>query len=528
MSSAESPEEQGALDSLKRVPTAGWIAGGVLAVALVVVVVVLLAAGGDSSDGDVSFTGSAYPNVDTSNTRKVGGQIEAATVSDLDVAWTLPLEAESSFGSYAASPVIVNGVVYSQDLASNVQAIDLESGEVLWEKRYESATLGPNGVTVGDGRVYGATATEAFALDQETGEELWLVPLTRIATEGIDLAPGYHDGLAYFSTVPTNSSATYEAGGVGVLWALDGKTGKKVWQFETVPKDLWGNPKVNSGGGLWYTPAFDEKGDMYFGVGNPAPFPGTPQFPSGSSRPGPNLYTNSLVKMDAKTGKMDWYYQQTPHDLYDWDFQGPPILVESGGRDIVVNTGKVGIAAAFDRETGKLLWKRPIGLHNGHDDDGLLAMRGQASRIRAGNTFPGVLGGVIAPASTDGSTIFFPVVNQSMNVVSGSEVGGGEAAAGELVALDVKTGRIAWKHKFPAEATPYGATSVANDLVFATTSDGTLYAFDTEDGNDVWETSLPAGINAGLAISGDTLLAPAGVPAEEGQTPQIVAYRLGG
>lgn len=525
MSPSDSPEEQGALASFRKVPTAGWIAGGVLLVTLVAILVVLLLSGSSSSDG-VSFTGSAYPNVDTSNTRQVGGPIEAATVSNLEVAWTLPLTAESSFGSYAASPVVTGGVVYSQDLVSNVQALELDSGEVLWEKAYESPTLGPNGVTVGDGRVYGTTATDAFALDQESGEELWSVTLTRTGTEGIDIAPGYHEGLVYVSTVPTNASATYEGGGVGVLWALDGKTGKKAWKFETVPKDLWGNPKVNSGGGLWYTPAFDEKGSMYFGVGNPAPFPGTPEFPSGSSRPGPNLYTNSIVKMDAKTGKMDWYYQQTPHDLYDWDFQGPPILVKAGGRDLVIASGKSGIAVALDRETGKLVWKRPIGIHNGHDDDGLLAMRGEASQIRAGTAFPGVLGGVIAPPSTDGSTVFFPVVNQSQTVVSGSEAGGGGAPGGELVALDVKTGAIQWKHKFPG-ATPFGATTVVNDLVFATTSDGTVYAFDADSGDDVWETTLPAGINAGLAVSGDTLLAPAGV-ASRGGTAEIVAYQLPG
>ena len=529
MSPRESNEEQGAFDTLRRVPTAGWIAGGVLIVALIVVVAVLLASG--SSEGDeASFTGAAYPNVDLANTRQVGGPIKAATVADLDVAWALPLKAVSSFGSYAASPAIVNGVIYSQDLVSNVQAIDLESGEVLWEKPYESATLGPNGVTAGDGRVYGATAEDAFALDQETGEELWSVPLTRPGTaEGIDIAPGYHDGLVYFSTVPTNASAAYPAGGVGVLWALDGKTGKKVWKFETVPKDLWGNPKVNSGGGLWYTPAFDEKGDMYFGVGNPAPFPGDPKFPFGSSRPGPNLYTNSIVKMDAKTGKMDWYYQQTPHDIHDWDFQGPPILVKAGGRDLVIGTGKVGIAAALDRETGKLIWKRPIGMHNGHDDDGLLAMRGETSKIETGTVLPGILGGVIAPPSTDGSTVFFPVINQSLNLVSGSEGGPGNGFGGELVALDVTTGKLEWKHKFDPEATPYGATSVVNDLVFATTSDGRIYAFDKENGNDVWEVSLPTGINAGLAISGNTLVAPAGIPGEQpGQKPQLVAYRLGG
>ena len=153
--------------------------------------------------------------------------------------------------------------------------------------------------------------------------------LIRNEQEGIDMAPGYHDGIVYVSTVPVNVGEFYGAGGVGILWALDAKTGKKLWHFDTVPKDLWGKPEVNSGGGLWYTPAFDEKGSMYFGVGNPAPFPGTEsEEPWGSSRPGPNLYSDSLVKLDAKTGKLEWYYQVTPHALYDWDFQNPPILVE--------------------------------------------------------------------------------------------------------------------------------------------------------------------------------------------------------
>jgi outer membrane protein assembly factor BamB len=521
MSPRRTPEEQGSSLSLERVPTAAKIAAAVLLVLAIVAAIVVLSSG--SSEESVEFTGSAYPNVDISNTREASGPIEAATVSNLEVAWTLPLTAESTFGAYAASPVVANGVIYSQDLSSNVQAIELESGEVLWEKVYGSPSLGPNGVTVADGRVYGATATDAFALDQESGEELWSVPLTRVGTESTDMAPGYHDGLVYVSTVPTNSSATYEGGGVGVLWALDAKTGKKEWSFETVPKDLWGNKKVNSGGGLWYTPAFDGKGFMYFGVGNPAPFPGTKKEPWGSSRPGPNLYTNSIVKMNAKTGKMQWHYQLTPHDLYDWDLQGPPILVKAGGRDLVVAGGKSGIMIGLDRESGKLAWKRPVGKHNGHDDDGLLAMRGEESKIKTGTVYPGVLGGVIAPPSTDGSLVYVPVVNQSQTLVSGSEAGGGGAPSGELVALDVATGAVEWKRKLPSPA--FGATTVANDLVFTTTFDGTLYAFDSETGDDAWETSLPAGTNSGVMVAGDTLIAPAGVTTEGG-TPQIVAYRL--
>src|SRR6266516_2974127 len=514
MSPRRTPEEQGALDSFKKVPTIGWVVAGVVALLIVAGVVVLLASGSSSSGGSVSFTGTGYTNVETSNTRHVGGPIKSDTVSNLNVAWTVPLTAQSSFGAYAASPVVVNGVIYSQDLASNVQAINLESGDVLWTKSYETPDLGPNGVVGATGRVYGATATEAFALDQETGEEVWSVTLTRNGSEGIDMAPGYHDGLVYVSTVPTTSSATYEGEGVGILWALDAKTGKKVWSFDTVPKSLWGNPSVNSGGGVWYTPAFDDKGSMYFGVGNPAPFPGTAQDPWGSSRPGPNLYTDSLVKLNAKTGKMEWYYQATPHDVYDWDLQGPPILVTAGGQNLGIATGKSGIAVALDSASGKVVWRKPVGTHNGHDEDGLLAMRGESSKIKTGTVYPGVLGGVIAAPSTDGSTVFLPVVNQSQTVVSGSEAGGGGAPGGEIVALDVKTGAVEWKHDFPSPA--FGSTTSVNDLVFATTFDGTLNAFDAQSGRIVWQTTLSAGTNTGVTASGDTVIAPAGLASEGG------------
>jgi outer membrane protein assembly factor BamB len=504
---------------------------GIVAALLAAIVATGLATGcgGSSSGGSVSFSGSAYPNVDPSNSRRSAGPIKASSVSQLEVAWTLPLTAQSTYGSYSSSPAVGKGVVYSQDLESNVQAIDLESGDVLWTKKYELADQGPNGVVVADGRVYGATPISAFALDQETGKQLWTVPLVHNESEGIDMAPGFDNGTVYVSTVPTNASSLYEPGGVGVLWALDAKTGKKLWHFDTVPKDLWGNARVNSGGGVWYTPAFDGKGSMYFGVGNPAPFPGAEGSPWGSSRPGANLYTNSIVKMNEKTGKVEWYYQLTPHDLYDWDLQGPPILMNVGGRELVVAAGKSGIAIALDAQSGKLLWKRPVGKHNGHDDDGLLAMRGETSKLKPPfEIYPGNLGGVIAPMSSDGSSVFAPVVDHPVTIASGSEIE--EASpenAGELVALNAQTGAIEWKHEFPL-APAYGATSTVNDVVFATTFDGKLYAFEAKSGRLLWQEELPAGTNTGVTVSGDTVIAPAGVAAAEGQTPEIVAYRLGG
>jgi outer membrane protein assembly factor BamB len=504
---------------------------GAVATLVTMLAAVALATGcGESSSSgeEATFNGSGYPNGDLANTRNEATTIKSSNVKELETAWTLPLSAESAFGAYASSPIISKGVVYSQDLESNVQAIDAESGEVLWTKKYESPDHGPNGVTVQDGLVFGATSTAAFALDQKTGKQVWSVTLIRNEKEGIDMAPGYHEGLVYVSTVPVNVSEFYGPGGVGILWALDAKTGKKVWSFDTVPKDLWGKPDVNSGGGLWYPPAFDGKGSMYIGVGNPGPFPGTDDEPWGSSRPGPNLYSDSLVKLNAKTGKMEWYYQVTPHALYDWDFQNPPILVKAGGKELVLGAGKSGIVLALDAKSGKPVWEKAVGKHNGHDDDGLLAMRGETSKLKLPMlVYPGSLGGVIAPMATDGKYVFVPVINAPLEIISQTERQEPGPLNGELVALDVKTGALKWKHEF-STAPPFGFTTVANDLVFSTTYDGKVQAFETSSGRLTWQETLPAGTNAGVAVAEDVMVVGAGIAAAEGQTPQLVAYRLGG
>jgi alcohol dehydrogenase (cytochrome c) len=502
-----------------------------LLLALLVLVVAGAVAGcgssssSSSSSGDVKLTGDAYPNVDQASTRQASGEISRGNAASLKQAWTLPSKAQSTYGAYAASPVISNGVVYMQDLESSVQAINLDNGEVLWTFDSESATQGPNGVVVADGKVFGATATEAFALDQETGKELWSVPVAE-SPLAIDMAPGYSKGLVYVSTVPVNVNSEYQGGGVGTLYALDANTGKEAWHFDTVPKSLWGDKKDNSGGGLWYPPSFDEKGSMYFGTGNPVPYPGTASKPWGASRPGPNTYTDSLVKLNAKTGKLDWYYQQTPHDVYDWDFQNSPILAQAGGRSVAIGSGKSGIVTAVDTKTGKPVWSTPVGRHNGHDDDGLLAMRGQSSKIKGGEVFPGTLGGVIAPMAASDTTVFVPVVNHPLTVSGGSQLGEGGSMTGELVALDIKTGKEVWNREF--EAAAFGAPVVVNDVVFATSFDGTVHGLDAKTGGEVWSGALPAGSNSAVAVSGDTLVVPAGIPTAEGQKPALVAFKVGG
>lgn len=503
--------------------------GAVAVLAVLAALLVIAGCGGGGGDSSSSagadFSGSGYPGVDTANSRFVAGPINRQTAPSLKLAWKLPLTAESTFGAYAATPVVANGVIYSQDLESDVQAIDLESGEVLWSKRYGELDQGPNGVTVQEGKVFGATATAAFALDQKTGKEIWSTPLLRETGESIDMPPGYHDGIVYVSTVPTNVNAEYPAGGVGILWALDAKTGKKLWHFNTAPDDLWGNKKVNGGGGLWYPPSFDSEGSMYFGTGNPSPFPGTPQFPWGASRPGPNLYTNSMVKLDAKTGKLQWYYQQTPHDLFDWDFQDSPILTSAGGKELVIGAGKSGIVVAIDARTGKPVWKTPVGEHNGHDEDGLKAMRGEKLPAKM-TVAPGSLGGVIAPMAANKTTLFVPVVNHPVEYSGNGQTNESSPLAGEMVALDIKTGKELWNQEYEAGA--FGAPVAVNDMVFFTTFDGTVHGLDASTGGEVWTEALPAGSNTAVIASGDTLLVPAGIAVAEGQRPTLVAYRLGG
>jgi outer membrane protein assembly factor BamB len=497
------------------------------AVLLAAAAVLLLCSCGSSQNP--LLTGSGEANVNTSNTRYVGGPINSSTVRGLELAWRLPLTARSQYGSYASIPVISHGVIYSQDLDSNVQAIELHTGKVLWTKNYSSPDEGPNGLVVAGGRVYGATPTAAFALNQQTGAQEWLVTLVRNEHEGIDMDPGYHDGIVYLSTVPGNVGQFYTGEGVGILWALDAKTGRRLWHFDTAPEDLWspGNVAINSGGGVWYSPAFDQQGNMYIGTGNPGPFPGTQQYPWGSSRPGPDLYTDSIVKLNAKTGKLVWYYQQTPHDLYDHDLQDPPILADVGGKQVVLAAGKSGFVLELDAETGKLLWRRSVGIHDGHDNDGIYAMKHEYDKLHLPETvLPGLVGGVIAPMAANGSTVFVPVINSSVTYTTQLQLHESRHPTGELVALNIATGAVRWKTKLSSAA--YGAVTAVNDLVFATISTGVVYAFDARTGKQVWEARLPAGTNTGVAVSGDMVIVPAGLITQLGEVPELLALRLQG
>ncbi len=218
--------------------------------------------------------------------------------------------------------------MYLQDQESNVMAIKLATGKVLWRHNYSSPNGGPDGVNVVGGVVYAATNHAAVALSATTGRQLWSRTLIGNNREGIDMAPGYNNGTVYVSTVPVNPTVgQYLGGAKSTLWALNARTGAPEWSWDEV-QNLWGNPSLNSGGGLWDPPSFDSQGNLYIGIANPGPIGqgGWPAgYPWGTSRPGPDLYTDSIVKLSPQ-GKLLWYYQLTPHDLYDWDLQNSPVL----------------------------------------------------------------------------------------------------------------------------------------------------------------------------------------------------------
>src|SRR5580698_5827185 len=481
--------------------------------------------------------GWTQPDADLASTRYVASSITSADVSTLGVAWTVPLTMNTSHtdGAYATTPVIVNGVVYVQDLDSDVFAISLATGKVLWRHAYNSPNGGPDGVTVAGGVVYTATAKAAVALDAATGAQLWSRTLIRNDHEGIAMAPGYDHGTVYVSTVPANVTGQYLPGGEGILWALNAKTGVPEWSWNQV-QNLWGKPGVNSGGGLWYTPSFDAQGNIYLGIANPAPIFGTKSYPLGCSRPGPDLYTDSVVKL-SPAGKLLWYYQLTPHDLYDWDLQNPPVLTTANGQQVVIDGGKAGIMIELDAQTGKLLWQRPVGGHSGHEDDGVLTEHATPTShdpLPANYCLePSLYGGMLTELASNGSTTFAAVNDWALAAsptgFTGSVASQVQAlynAGGEMVAVNQDTGTVIWDTPLPSML--FGAATVTNDVVFTTTFKGYLYALDATTGAILFSTPMSALANAPVAVDGDYVIAGAGLAAPSSkQRNMIIAYKLG-
>lgn len=451
---------------------------------------------------------SGWPthNFDLSNTRAdFDTQIDARDVATLKPRWRFALHGGGLFGVFTSNPIVLGGVVYLEDSDSNVYALRLSTGKLVWQHDYRSVAPsgGPNGVAYGYGLLYGVTEDSLFALDPHTGKQVWIRKLTSDAGEGIDMAPQLYGGKVLVSTIPGNSSSFYIPGAYGVVYALDARTGKVLWSFSTVKggAKLWGDRALNSGGGLWYPPAVDSHGRVFVGVANPAPYPPTASDPNARSRPGPNLYTDSLVAVDGANGKLLWYQQVTPHDVRDYDFQDSPIIVTvpiHGVRtEVVIGAGKSGEVIAFDAADGRRLWMLAIGKHNRYEYGPLPA--------KPVVYCPGSLGGVLTPMAEARGVLYVPWIDVCFKgSATGLAAGGPHTATGGLAAVDAATGAIIWKRTFPAIDS--GAATIANNVVFTSTYAGTIYALSTKTGATLWTTRARYGINSFPAITKTMLI----------------------
>ena len=464
---------------------------------------------------DVRFANEwPAPNGDLYNTRVAHSAISSTNVATLRPAWTVPLSGVGTEGADVANPVIANGVAYLQDGASNVMAVRYATGQVLWTHQYNSPEYGPNGVTIADGMIYGVTATGVFALDAQTGEQAWYVTDFGPPKAEFNIPPQVAGGKVFVS-----SSITV---GGGIIYALDARTGATVWSFQTVI-DKAGQQLKSTAGGAWDAVLIGADGSIYAGIGNPYL-----SLQEAETSPSRELYTDSLVKLSPDTGKLEWYYQAFPDDFHDWDLQISPIYTVAGGRPLVLAAGKGGFVFAFDATSGQLLWKTSVGIHNGHDDDDQLALEGKLQLQVPYTVLPGEIGGVETNMAAADGVVYVPVDNVATTYATATSPTGTPdlaKAAGAMVAIDLATGKQLWTTTLPQM--PLGGATVSNDLVFTATYTGEVVALSRRDGSIAWTAQLPAGLNAPLAIVGDTLLAGAGLPLTTAQHPEVVAYRLG-
>jgi outer membrane protein assembly factor BamB len=447
------------------------------------------------------------PNGDLAGTRAaIGAKIDSGNVSRLRVRWRFPFHARRSYsGIFASTPIVAGDTVYVQDLRSNVFALDRATGALRWQRRYGFRNDGPNGLAFGDRRVYAGTDTDAFALEAKSGRELWRRRLTSATEQFLDVAPVFWQRLVFIGTIG------YPPGGRGAVYGLDAKTGAVRWKFDTIAEP-WALPAEAGGGGIWYPVSVDGDGRLYLATANPGPWGGSPELPNGGAFPGRALYTDSLVALDARTGKLLWHDQVTPHDVRDYDFQATPIVTG----DRIVGAGKSGRVIAWDRKSKRRIWTAHVGLHR--NDVGPLPRR-------TVSVCPGLLGGVETPMAFADDRVFVPVVDlcvpESAITTTPLDQVDPSRGKGALVVLDVATGRRVWSRRFPSAN--FGCATVANDVVFTSTYDGNVYGLAVEDGRILWRAKLRAGVNACPAVAGDELLVGAGVP-RAGSVEELVAY----
>jgi outer membrane protein assembly factor BamB len=469
-----------------------------------------------------------YSNGDLANTRDASGStISLSNVSQMRMLWSFTLKGKAAktdggVGTLAANPIVANGVVYMQDLRCNVYALSLATGRLLWEyvvNKPEVSGPGPNGVAVAVGTVYGQTPTAAFALNATTGKRIWVdKKLLKKGQGTFGIQPQVADGRVYLAS-------QYGSGpGGGVLLALNATNGALLWKFNTLTHADKGVEAIGVGsGGAWETPLVGTDGSVTYGIGNPYQTAA-----SAIANPSKQLYTDSDVNLNATTGKLNWFYQGVPNDFKDYDMQASPISASANGVPVIIGGGKMGYVYEMNAQTGKLLWKTPVGKHNGHDDDSLKALNHNLKLTAPYTILPGSLGGILTNMAVAGNSVYVATIDISVTATSLDQALGSKAGkpGGEVEALNLTTGKVEWDTK--VKGLPCGAATVSNNLVFATILNGTLFALNRSTGAIAFKQKLPDTTNAPIAIAGNTVIVPAGGPKAYGQSgvSKIVAYAV--
>jgi len=497
-------------------------------------------------------------------------QVTAANVNGLQVAWTYKTGLPHAF---EASPVVVDGTMYVSTPLNHVIALDAKTGAKKWEYAPKLGLTvhccGPvnRGVAVYGGRVYmGRLDARLVALDPKDGSEVWNTQVADNA-RGYALtgAPTAVDGKIIVGT----SGAEY--GVRGYVAAYDAGSGKEVWRFYLIPSpdeggwwgtwanaDPFGAPlhrniaqeKADSakyanawqtgGGSMWNAAAIDrDLGLAFFVVGNPSPDL------DGSVRPGDNLYTESIVAVDLKTGKHRWHFQQIPHDVWDLDAASPVVLFDAkgqGGQTVraLAQAGKTGWVYVLDRATGK-----PIRRSDAFVPQANLFAQPTVKGVRM---LPGANGGSewSAPAySPQTGYLYVLGLHQPMLYkarreelkppamwLGGAFVGTGEPDYGLFTAVDLNTGKVAWQKRVNNPMIG-GALATAGGVVFVGTADKQFLAFDAKSGKQLWRHQANAGVNAPpitYSIDGTQYIAVAAGGNYQINSPrgdEVIAFRLG-
>jgi PQQ-dependent dehydrogenase (methanol/ethanol family) len=439
-------------------------------------------------------------------------QLNVKNVAKLQLQWAYPI----NFNGLETTPVVVDGVMY---VTSNNQvfALSAKTGREIW--RYErpksegstisgDAAIGVNrGVAVlGDRVFYLTDNAHLLALDRLTGGLLWDID----TPEG---AAGHFGGTAA-PLVVDDLVVTGVSGGDngirGFVAAYKATTGELAWKFMTIPKpddtgpiaDTWKGSALGLGGGAtWTTGSADDAGIIYWPVGNPHPDT------DGDERAGDNLYTNSDVALDAKSGKLLWYFQFTPHDLHDWDANEPVVLIDEKwkgqDRKLLLHANRNGFLYVLDRATGKpLMASKMVDTLNwasGIDEKTWRPVLLPANETTLQGTVgcPAVRGATnwYSTAYSPATHLYYVMTVEDCTVYRKADDGGygryndpAHPAQKILRAFNIETGKVVWQISLPGpvQSNYAGVLSTAGGLVFLGESSGGFAAVDAGTGKYLW------------------------------------------